>query len=179
MSKALPVRILFDSEYVRNTAAFRKRTTDQMARSFRSYHKYVYIRRRNDLFEMDIESMSKSKCTAVLQIRTDFRFIYISLFFIRNQDHRDIRFSNSFCNAFYCKSCIAGFFYGFAAFIQTDDNIDTAVSQIQCMGVTLTAISNNSHFLAFHYIPVYILIIKYFCHLNISPFKYRELPVHL
>ena len=37
------------------------------------------------------------------------------------------------------------------------------------MSMTLAAITNDSHFFAFHNVPIYVLIIKYFCHNNISP----------
>ena len=39
------------------------------------------------------------------------------------------------------------------------------------MGMALAAITDDCDFFAFHYIPVYILIIKYFCHDNISPLE--------
>ena len=47
--------ILFDSEYVRNTAAFSESTTDEVARAFRSDHEDVDCRRRNNLLEKNVK----------------------------------------------------------------------------------------------------------------------------
>ena len=113
--------VLFDSEYVRNTAAFCESTANEVARAFRSDHEDVDCGRRNDLFEVDVEAVSKSKSAAVFQVRSDFICIDVSLFFVRNQDHRDICVFYSFRNGFNFKAGFFGFSDGFAAFIQADD----------------------------------------------------------
>lgn len=118
---------------------------------------------------MDIEAVSESEGAAVFQVRSNFFCVDISLFFVRNQDHCNIGFFYGFRNGFNFKASCLGFGDGFAAFIQTDDDIDAAVFEVQRMGVALAAITDDCDFFAFHYIPVYILIIKYFCHDNISP----------
>ena len=163
--------ILFNSEYVGDAAAFYECTADEMARALRSDHEDVDISRRNDLFEVNVEAVCKSEGTAGFQVRSDFRCIYVSLFFVRNQDHRDICVFYSFRNGFNFKAGFFGFSDGFAAFIQADDDVDAAVFEVQRMGMALAAITDDCDFFAFHYIPVYILIIKYFCHDNISPLE--------
>ena len=146
-------------------------SANEVARAFRSDHEDVDCGRRNDLFEVDVEAVSKSKSAAVFQVRSDFICIDVSLFFVRNQDHRDICVFYSFRNGFNFKAGFFGFSDGFAAFIQADDDVDAAVFEVQRMGMALAAITDDCDFFAFHYIPVYILIIKYFCHDNISPLE--------
>ena len=118
---------------------------------------------------MNVETVSESEGAAVFQVGSDFFCVDVSLFFVRNQDHRDIGFFNGFRNGFNFKAGCLGFGDGFAAFIQADDDVDAAVFEVQRMSVALAAITDDCDFFAFHYIPVYILIIKYFCHDNISP----------
>ena len=113
--------------------------------------------------------MSESEGAAVFQVGSDFFCVDVSLFFVRNEDHRDVSIFDSFSNGLDFEAGCFSFFNRFAAFIQADDDVDAAVFEVQRMSVALAAITDDCDFFAFHYIPVYILIIKYFCHDNISP----------
>ena len=111
--------------------------------------------------------MGESEGTAGLQVRADFGLVDIGLFFIGDEDHRDIGFGNSFCHGFDFETCSAGHIDGFAALVQADDDIDTAFLQIQRMGMALAAVTDDGHLFTFHDIPVHVLIIKYLCHFEI------------
>lgn len=108
--------------------------------------------------------MGKGKGAAFFEVRTDFVLIDIGLFFIRDEDHGDVRFSNRFTDRLDGKTRFSGSFCGMAVLIKPYDNIYTAFLEIQGMGVSLAAIADDGDFLSFQYFPIDILIIKYLCH---------------
>ena len=156
--------ILFHGEYVRHAAAFHESPADQMARAFGGDHEYVHISGRDDLFEMDVEAMGKSQGAAALQVGSDFGFVYIGLFFIRDQDHGHIGGCNGFRNGLDFQAGGTGHSGRFAAFVQADHHIDAAFFQVQGMRMALAAVTDDGHRLVFQYAPVNVLVIKYFCH---------------
>ena len=99
-----------------------------MARAFPSDHEYVDISRRDDLFEVNVEGV-KGEGTAGFQVRSDFRCIYVSLFFSSgNEDYRDVSIFDSFSNGLDFEAGCFSFFNRFAAFIQADDDADAGLS---------------------------------------------------
>ena len=104
--------------------------------------------------------MGKGKGAAFFEVRTDFVLIDIGLFFIRDEDHGDVRFSNRFTDRLDGKTRFSGSFCGMAVLIKPYDNIYTAFLEIQGMGVSLAAIADDGDFLSFQYFPIDILIIK-------------------
>ena len=157
------------SKYSWNTGALNKGTTNQMARALWSYHENIYISRRNDLLVVNIETMCKSKCATRLHVWSNLILVNISLLLIRNQDHNDISLLGSLSYWQNLQAVLLSNLLGLGAFIQTNDNVQSALLQVQCMSMTLAAITNNCNSLATDNAPVCILIIISFCHSNLSP----------
>ena len=108
--------------------------------------------------------MGKSQGAAALQVGSDFGFVHIGLFFIRDQDHGHISGSYCFCNGLHFQAGGTGHIGGFAAFVQAHHHIDTAFFQVQGMGMALAAVADDGHRFVLQYAPVNVLVIKYFCH---------------
>lgn len=113
---------------------------------------------------MHVEAVGESQGAAVLQVRADFRLIYVSLFFIGDEDHGHIGFLDGLGDGLDRQARLARRFDGFAALVQADHHVDAAFLQVQRMGVALAAVTDDSDFFALHDIPVDILIVKYLCH---------------
>ena len=162
--EALAGSILIYREYVGNARAFREYAANQMAGAFRGNHEYVYVSRRDDLLEMDIETMGKSQGATGFQVRCNLVLVNVSLFFIRNQDHGNVSPFYRFTDGHNLQARSFRFRCGFGTFVQADHYLQAAVTQVQRMGVPLAAVTDDSNFFAFNRIPVYILIIIHFCH---------------
>ena len=142
---SLAGRVLVSSYQNGNTAAFGIGTTNQMAGAFRSNHEYVYISRRNNLTEVNVEAVCKSQCITSLQVRSDIFFICSSLLFIRNQHHDDIGSLSSFCGSHNLQAGSFCLSFGLRAFIQAYNYVYAALLQVQCMCMALRTITDNSN----------------------------------
>ena len=142
-----------------------------MAGTFRGNHEYINVCRRNDLLEMDVEAMGKCQGIAGFQVRSNLVLVNIRLFFIRNQDHDDVSPFRCFAYRYNFQTGCFRFGRRFGAFVQTDFNCNPAVAQVQRMGMSLAAITDDGNLTVFNDIPVYVLIIENFCHGNLSFFN--------
>ena len=138
-------RVLVSGYQYRYAATFGVGTTNKMARALRSNHEYVYISRRNDLAEVDIEAMGKGQSLAGGQIRSDIIFIGCSLLFIRNQHHDNVSSLGSLSGGHNGQACSLSLSLGFRAFIQTNNYVYAALLQVQCVCMTLGAIADDSN----------------------------------
>ena len=93
--------------------------------------------------------MGKCQVFAGGQIRLNALFIEFGLFFIVDQDHDDIRGLGSVKRCHDLESGLLRFGPGFASLIQSDDDINAAVFQIQRVGVSLTSVSDDRYLFAF------------------------------
>ena len=75
-----------------------------MSWCFWSDHCYIYVCRRCDASEVDVESVCEHQHVTFLKVWFDVFLIHISLKFIVDKDHDDISFLCSFCCCIYFKS---------------------------------------------------------------------------
>ena len=148
-----------------------------MARAFRSNHEDIDISRRDDLLIMDVEAMCEDESAARLEVRSDFRLVNISLLLIRDQDRRDISLLDCFSDRVNLQAVLFCDLLGLGAFIEADNDVCTAVLQVQSMCMTLAAIAEDCDRLAIHEFPICILIIVSFCHNTLSPHNVHRLYV--
>ena len=96
-----------------------------MTRSLRSDHRNIYILRRNDAAEMNIEAVCEHQHIAFLKVRLNIILVKCCLLLIVDQNHDDICLLCSFCCCIYLKTLCLSLCPGFTSLVQTDDYIAT------------------------------------------------------
>ena len=173
--EALARCILVDSEDSRYAGAFRERTANEMARAFRSDHEDIDVLRRNDLLVMDVEAMCEDESAARLEVRSNLRLVDVSLLLIRDQDRRDVSLLDCLSDRVNLQAVLFSDLLGLGTLIEADDDVCTAVLEVQGMSVTLAAVADDRDRLAIHEFPICILIIVSFCHNTLSPHNVHRL----
>ena len=140
--------ILLNSYQTRNTLACLILGTYSMSRSLRSDHGNVNEFRRFDASEVDVETMSEHQHIALFQVRLDIFFVQLSLFLIVDQDHDDISQLCSLCCCVNFEALCFSFSPGSGSFVKTDNNVASGIFQVQCMCMTLAAVSDDGDRLA-------------------------------
>ena len=87
--------------------------------------------------------MSKHKHIAFLKVWLDIFLIHISLFLIIDQNHDDISLLCSLSCCIYFKSLLFSSLPGSAAFIKTDNDVTSGLLQVQCVSMSLAAVTDN------------------------------------
>src|SRR5699024_1118733 len=128
-------------------------------------HGNVHVLGRSDASEMNVESVSEHQHVALFQIRLDILLIHISLQLIVDQNHDDIRSLCGLCSCVNLKSLFLSLRPGFASLIQTNDNMASGILGVQCVCVSLAAVSDNSDGLAIQQRQVTVILIKNSCFL--------------
>ena len=140
--------ILLNSYQARNTLACLILGTYSMSRSFRSDHSNVNEFRRFNTSEVDVETMSEHQHISLFQIGLDVLFVQLSLFLIVDQDHDDVSQLCSLCCCVNFEALCLSLGPGSGAFVKTDDNVASGLFQVQCVCVTLAAVSDDGDRLA-------------------------------
>ena len=155
--------ILLNSHKTRNTFSCLILAAYSMSRSLRSHHRNVYIFWWYDLSKVNVETMSEHQHVSSFQVWRDRLFVQFSLQLIVDQDHDDICLFCSLCCCIYFKSLCFCFCPGFRALIQTDNYITSTFFCIQCMCMSLAAISDNSNCLTIQKSKVTVTFIENLC----------------
>ena len=145
-----------------------------MTRTFRCNHENVNARWRNNLLEVDIETMCEGESTARLEIGTNFFLVDVRLLLVRNQDHRDVCLLDRLSDRQNLEVMRLGSSLGLRTLVKTDDDIDAAFLEVQCMCMSLAAVADDGNGLALHNLPVHVLIIISFCHSTLSPHNFDK-----
>ena len=119
--------ILLYSYQTRSTLALLVLGTNSVARCLRSDHGNIYVCRRFDAAEMNVEAVSEHQHVALFQVRLDIFLVHISLQLIVDQDHDDICFFCSLCCGIYFKALCLSLCPGLAALVQTDDDVTSGL----------------------------------------------------
>ena len=113
---------------------------------------------------MNVKAVCKSDSLALCQIGSDVLFENISLLLIGSKYHDNISFFGSFGS---CINFKAEFLYMIpllAALIKTDDNFYTAVTKIESVSVSLTAVADDGNGFSIELIDVTVSLIINFWH---------------
>ena len=156
--------ILLDRDEARYALACLILTSDRVTRALRRDHDDVDVLRRLDAAEVNVKAVCKCQGLALGQVRLNALFVQCSLLFIVDENHDDVR---SLCSLGACHDLEAlclGLCPALGAFIQTDNNVNAAVLQVQCMCVTLRAVADDGNGLACELLQIAILLIKNSCH---------------
>ena len=141
--------VLLNGHQVRHAAAFFKLAAHQMSLAFRCNHHDVNILRRNDIFEVDIKTVTEAECLSRLQNRGDLFLINLRLYFVR---HRYDNQSGALAGRFYIRrletvplrelEVVCSFQFRYR-------HLDSAVAQILAVRMSLAAVTDNCYLLAF------------------------------
>ena len=140
-----------------------------MTGTLRCNHENVNASRRNNLLEVDVETMCESESTARLEVGTNLFLVDVRLLLIRDQNHRDVRLLDRLSDWQNLEVVRFGSGLGFRALVKTDDDVDAALLEVQRMRMSLAAVADDGNGLALHDLPVRVLIIISFCHNTLSP----------
>ena len=140
-----------------------------MTGTLRCNHENVNASWRNDLLEVDIETMREGESTAWLEVRTNLFLVDVRLLLIRDQNHRDVRLLNRLGDRQNLETMGLGSSLGLRSLVKANDDVDAALLEIQRMCMSLAAVADDGNGLALHDLPVRVLIIISFCHNTLSP----------
>ncbi len=139
--------------------AFGECAPNKMSRAFRGNHDDIDGIGRNNLFVVDIEPVGKGKCVARLHVGSNFRIIDGFLVLVGEQDHDDICPFDGICNGVDLQAGCTGFLAGSAVGTQTHSNIQSALFQVQRMGMALAAITEHCDIFTLQIPQIGILLI--------------------
>ncbi len=137
-----------------------------MARTFRGYHKYVHVLRRDNLLVVDVEPMGKSQRFTFSKVRRDVRLVHVSLALVRNKNHDNVSGFCSLRNRNHVEPRGFGFFCALAALVKAYDYVEAAVAKVKGMCVPLAAVADNRDFLTLKKIDVAVGLVIDFWHFN-------------
>ena len=106
--------------------------------------------------------MREEEGFALRQIRRNVFLVSGGLFGIRERDEDDIRAANSFGSGDDFKTSFLRDRDGFAAFVEANDDVETALFKVQRVGVALRAEAENSQCFVLKHAEVSVLIVVYF-----------------
>jgi len=119
-----------------------------VTRPLGSDHDDVHIGRRFDLSEMDVETVGEGEVFACTQVGLNAFAVDFCLLFIRQQQHDDLGHGASLFNSRDLESCLFCNCPTLGALVQADDYIHPALMQVQCVCVSLAAVSDDGNLLS-------------------------------
>ncbi|MNV64372.1 hypothetical protein D3C71_1570120 [compost metagenome] len=134
--------VLLDCDQAGNAEAFFIGAAHHMARGFWSNQQHVGILRSHDLAEVNVEAVGEHQSRALLQVRFDFVLIYGSLCFVRHQNLYHIRTGYRFGDRQHFKAVVLRSLERLA-FAEPDNDLQSAVAQVLCLGMPLAAVTDN------------------------------------
>ena len=94
----------------------------------------------------------------------DVLLVHISLSLVIDEDHDDVGCLGSLCDGHNSKAVFFSNRPRFTALAETDDDVATRVAEVECVCVTLRAVTNDRNDLIVEFGQVAILFIIHFCH---------------
>ena len=134
-----------------------------MAGSLRRDHSYIHAFRNGDVPEVDVEAMCEEQSIAGLQVRFNALFVDLSLYLVRGQNHDEVRFSCSFSNGSYTQTFCFSLSAGFGALSQTNNNLDSRITQVQSVCMSLRTITDNRNGTSLDWGEVCIVVVENGC----------------
>ena len=156
--------VLLDGDEHRNPASIDVFAAHDMARSLGGNHGDVDAGRGLDIAETDVEAVPEEQRRALLEVRGDRLGVDHALDLVRGQDHDQVGLLDSLGHRKDLQALGLCLGLGPAALGQSDANVDSGVAQVQRMGVTLAAISDNSDLAALNYGQICIIVVEHFGH---------------
>ena len=114
----------------------------------------------NDLAEVNREAVCKAQRLTCGKIRFDISLIHIRLALVVNEDHNDVSILRRVRSSHNLQAGRFCFCPALGAVVQTDNDIHAALMQVQCMRMTLRAVTDDRNGLAVELLKIAILLIE-------------------
>ena len=150
----------------RNTLTCLVLTAHSVSRALGSYHNNVYVLRRLDTAEMNIEAVSKSERLALGEIGLDALAVELRLLLIVDKYHNDVRCRCRLCCSHYLEPLCLCLCPALRAVVKSYDDVDARVLEVERVCVALRAVSDYCDGLAFKLCKVAVLLIVNVLHNN-------------
>ena len=118
-----------------------------MARPLGGNHQHVHVRGRDDLLEVDVKAVGKHQRIAGLQVGGDILLVDFRLNLVVDQHHHHVAPFGRLGHGLDLQSGLLSSGPVLAAGPQTYAHVAAGLLQVQCVGVTLGAIADNSDLL--------------------------------
>ena len=162
-SPAVATRILLDGHDDRHATASGVLTTNDVARALRGNHEHRVILRRLDVAVVNVETVGEGQGSARLQIRLNVLLVDGCLVLVRQKNHHNVSLGNGLANRLDLKALLLGELHGLGGRTQADDHVDTGVTQVQRVGVTLRTVAQDGHLLAIEHGQIGVLLVPDSC----------------
>lgn len=130
-------RVLIHGDQARHPLAFEVLAANGVAGAFGRDHDHVHVLWRNDGLEVDRKAVAEQERLALGQVRLDVLLVAGGLLRVGKRNHDDVGELNGFGDRVNPKTFFLSDWNGFASCIEADDDVQAALLEIQCMGVTL------------------------------------------
>jgi hypothetical protein len=150
------------------TPAFQILTPDDVPRPFGRDQNHVDILGWHNRLEMNGKPVRKKQSLARRQIGRDVLLVNPRLLGVGNGHKDDVGAPDGFPSADNLEAVRLGHGRRFAAFVKADDDVASAVLQIQCVGVALRAEAQDGQGLALEILQVCVFVGIYFCGHNFN-----------
>ena len=152
----------------RYAAALQVLGTHGVTRALRRDHDHVHIGGRHDLAVMNVEAMCKDERVAFHETVGNAFGIERRLLFVVDENHDDIgKLCRVFCGIDFQTRFFCGC-PGFAALIESDDDVHAALLEVQRMRVSLAAVANDGDGFVLEVCEVAIAFVIHLSHLYSS-----------
>ena len=156
--------VLLDSNQGGNARSLPVYLTHHVSRALGSNHGHIHLRRRHDLTEVNVEPVAEHQGLAGRQVGLDRALEDCPLRLVGNQDHDHLGLSRSLFHGADLEAFALSLGPGPAPLVQSDHHVQAAVSEIQGMGMSLTAVADDGNSLFFQVSQICIFIVINFCH---------------
>ena len=138
-----PGGVLLDGEQTRHAAPLGVHAPHEMAGSLGGDHEDIDVGRRHDLPEVDVEAVGEGDGVSGLQLRADIGLVDAALHLVVDQDHDDVAGARGLGHGGNLESRPLGLGPPGAALAEADDDADAALLQVEGVGVSLTAVTDD------------------------------------
>ena len=107
--------------------------------------------------------MGERQGSARLQVRLNFFLVDLGLVLVRQKDHHNVSLGDGLANRLDLKTLLLGELDRLGGRTQADDHVDTGVTQVQCVSVTLRAVAQDGDLLAIEHGQIGVLLVPDSC----------------
>src|SRR3954451_20975944 len=136
-----------------------------MAGSFRGNHRNINVRRRLDFVEMDVETVGEHQGLAGRKTRSNIVPVNLALQMVRKKDHDEICCLRCLTYAQNAQPCPFSLLFALASCMQAHNDLEAGVAQVQCVCMSLAAVSDDRNGLALERRKASVLFVVSLWHL--------------
>ena len=130
-----------------------------MSGSLGSDHGNVYICRRLDQTEVNVEAVSEHEHIAGLKVGLDVLLVHSGLLLIVDQDHDDVRHLSCLSSIVNSESLSLSLSLGLGSLVKAYDDVATGLLEVQRMCMSLAAVADDGNGLALEHGQVAVFLI--------------------